>query len=345
MSTIHHAHLRTSPPQARKTAVKAARPAAFGAPKSFLKGNGKVKQNRDKPKEKEEDPVGCHQDDDDDDMATSFLQFCVTCDRQILVPNNSLLYCSERCKRMDAQHVSDYSSYVPMKNSTTSETDDGDRLGSRKPTLVPRAVPTPRPAPLARIPPEAHEGKSDLDPTEWKPKLAHRPTSDASKYLSQFHHTPPAYGSPRRGSPNRSVVFHTPSMDSIPAHAPSLSATPSASCTSSSSDSIVGTPYDFSHGPSMPNRPNPVHSRSVDLVTPHRKVPTAYSVPVKPIAHGDGKFSVKVEDFSGPTDTVENGDLSYAKRWNLISDSHGAGSGSLLTTSLGGASLGYQAGP
>lgn len=294
---------------------------------------------------------------------TGLTQDSVTCDRQILVPNNSLLYCSERyvirrpqnppngpadtrssCKRMDAQHVSDYSSYVPMKNSTTSETDDGDPLGSRKPTLVPRAVPTPRPAPLARIPPEAHEGKSDLDPTEWKPKLAHRPTSDASKYLSQFHHTPPAYGSPRRGSPNRSAVFHTRSMESIPVHAPSLSATPSASCTSSS-DSIVGTPYNFSNGPSMPNRPNPVHSRSVNLVTPHRKVPTAYSVLVKPIAHGDGKFSVKVEDFSGATDAVENGDLSYAKRWNLIPDCHGAGSGSLLTTSLGGASLGDQARP
>lgn len=74
MSTIRHAHLRTSPPQARKTAVKAARPAALGAPKLFLKGNGKVKQSKDNPKEKEESPIECD-GDDDDDMATSFLQF------------------------------------------------------------------------------------------------------------------------------------------------------------------------------------------------------------------------------------------------------------------------------
>ena len=70
MSTIHYAHLRTSPPQPRKTAVKAARPAALGAPKSFVR----VKQS--KPRERDEDPVDRDNDDDDnDDMATSFLQF------------------------------------------------------------------------------------------------------------------------------------------------------------------------------------------------------------------------------------------------------------------------------
>ncbi|KAL9042360.1 MAG: hypothetical protein Q9180_000652 [Flavoplaca navasiana] len=333
MSTIHYAHLRTSPPQARKTAVKAARPAALGAPKSFVR----VKQS--KPKEKEEDPVFRDDDDDSDDMATSFLQFCVTCDRQILVPNSSLLYCSERCKRMDAQHVSDYSSYVPTISPTSSENDDNDPMGSKKPPLVPRAVPTPRRAPSARIPPAAHEGKSDLDPTEWKPKPVHRSSSDATKYLSQFHRTPPAYGSPRRGSPHRPAALHSHTMGSVPMIAPSLSATPSASSTSSEDDSIAGTPYNFGNRPSMASRPNAVQSRSVNLVTPHPKVPTAYSVPVKPGAHAQSKVSIKVEDFSGAHVSVENGDLSYAKKWNLTPGHHGAGSGSLLTSSLGTASF------
>ncbi|KAL8999093.1 MAG: hypothetical protein Q9169_001981 [Polycauliona sp. 2 TL-2023] len=331
MSTLHHAHLRTSPPQARKTAVKAARPAALGAPKSFVK----IKQS--KAKEKDEEIVDCG--GDDDDMATSFLQFCVTCDRQILVPNNSLLYCSERCKHMDAQHVSDYSSYVPIGSPASSENGDSDLLGSEKPPLVPRAVPTPRPGPSARIPPEAHEGKSDLDPTEWKPKLAHRPTSDASKYLSQFHRTPPSYGSPRRGSPHRPAALHAQTMYSVPTNAPSLSATPSASSTSSEDDSVAGTPYDFGNRPSMPTRPNPVHSRSVNLVTPHPKVPTAYSVPTKPTAYGHRKVSIKVEDFSDAAVSVGNGDLSYAKKWDLTPGYHSAGSGSLLTHSLGASSF------
>ena len=243
------------------------------------------------------------------------------------------------CKRMDAQHVSDYSSYIPMNSPTSSENDDNDVLGSEKPPLVPRAVPTPRPGPSARIPPEAHEGKSDRYPTEWKPKLAHRPTSDASKYLGQFHRTPPSYGSPRRGSPHRPAALHSQTMYPVPTNAPSLSATPYASSTSSEDDSIAGTPYDFSNRPSMASRPNPVHSRSVNLVTPHPKVSTAFSAPNKPTSHSYGKISVKVEDFSEAPASVENGDLSYAKKWDLTPGYHNAGSGSLLTNSLGASSL------
>ncbi|KAL8928711.1 MAG: hypothetical protein Q9172_000774 [Xanthocarpia lactea] len=366
MSSVHHAHLRTSPPQARKSAVKAARPAALGAPKSFFRSNCKVKQGRDKSKGKGEEVIDCNDtaaaaaDDDDDDMATSFLQFwynlintgtwlsrlthdSVTCDRQILVPKNSLLYCSERCKRMDAQHVSDYSSYVPMNSPPSSENGDHDPLGSKKPSLVPRAVPTPRPASSARIPPEAHEGRSDLDPTEWKPKLSHCPSSDASMYLSQFHRTPPAYGSPRGGSHHRPAALRTQTADSVSMNAPSLSATPSASSTSSG-DSIAGTPYDFSERPSVPSRPDPVHSKSVNLVTPHQKVSTAYSVPFKPTAHGHRNVSLKVNAVAAVSvkNATWGSDLSYAKEWNLASGCHSAGSGR-LTTLLGAASSNHKA--
>ncbi|KAL8788651.1 MAG: hypothetical protein Q9213_001579 [Squamulea squamosa] len=336
---------------ARKTAVKAARPATLGAPKSTLQGNGKVKQAKDKPKEKEEEVIAC----DDGDMATSFLQFCVTCDRQILVPNNSLLYCSERCKRMDAQHVSDYSSYVSIQSPMSGESDDNDPLGSKNPPIVPPAIPTPRPDTSARIPPEAHEGKSDLDPTEWKPKshdnaiewkpkIPHRPTSDASKYLSQFHRTPPTLGSPRCGSSHRPTARLVQNTDSVSMNAPSLSATPSTSSTSSSSASIAGTPYDFIGRPSMCSRPSTVHSKSADLVTPQK---IAYSVPTKPKSSVHGKFSVKVSELAAPSVVVENAtwsssDLSYAKKWNWTPGRHIAGSGS-LTNLLGAANSGHKA--
>ncbi|KAL8858467.1 MAG: hypothetical protein Q9178_004965 [Gyalolechia marmorata] len=325
MSSVHHAYLRTSPPQARKSAVKAARPAALGAPKSFFRSNCKVRQGRDKSKGKEEEVIDCNDTAaaDDDDMATSFLQFW--------------------CKRMDAQHVSDYSSYVPMNSPTSSENGDHDPLGSKKPSLVPRAVPTPLPASSARIPPEAHEGRSDLDPTEWKPKLSHYPSSDASMYLSQFHRTPPAYGSPRHGSHHRPAALHTETVDSVSMNAPSLSATPSASSTSSG-DSIAGTPYDFSKRPSVHGRPDPVHSKSVNLVTPHQKVPAAHSVPFKLTAHGHRNVPLKVSAVAAVSvkNATWGSDLSYAKEWNLASGCHSAGSGN-LTTLLGSASFDHKA--
>ncbi|KAL8816350.1 MAG: hypothetical protein Q9223_004619 [Gallowayella weberi] len=328
----------------RKPGVKAARLAPLGASKPLLKSNGKARSGKDKDKAKEKEKAGEALDDNDpqdDDMATSFLQFCVTCDQQILVPNNSLLYCSERCKRIDAQHVSDYSSYVPMTSSVGNEPDDLDALGSKKPLLVPRAIPTPGPTASARIPPEAHEGKSDLDPTEWKPKLVHRTSSEASKYLGQFHRTPPAYGSPRRGSPYRPAATSTQTMSSVPMNAPSLSATPSASSTSSSGDSIAGTPSDSDNYLWMHRRPNPVHSKSVNLVTP-RKAPAAYSVPAKPVTRGGARFSAKVTDVASTTAVSEHmgmaSDLSYEK-WNLAVGCHSAGTGSLTTLLGGGANF------
>ncbi|KAL8731439.1 MAG: hypothetical protein Q9166_003414 [cf. Caloplaca sp. 2 TL-2023] len=314
MSSIHHAHLRTSPTQSRKTTVKAARAAPLGGPKPFLKGNGKSKHGKDKPKEKEDEVID--DDNDDDDMATSFPQFC--------------------CKRIDAQHVTDYDSYLPMSSPVSSELDDIDFFGSKEPRIVARAIPTPRPILSARIPPEAHEGKSDLDPTEWKPKLVHRPTSDASKYLSQFHRTPPAYGSPRRGSPHRPAAVSAQTMNSVLLNAPSLSATPSASSTSSG-DSSAGTPYDF-----VNHRPNPVHSKSVNLVTP-QKAPTAYSVPAKPTAGGQ-KLTLGVSDLSALalSDNVGlSSDLSYEKKCNMAASYRGLGTGS-LTRMLGGTSLDHK---
>ncbi|KAI4259279.1 MAG: hypothetical protein LQ352_000819 [Teloschistes flavicans] len=350
MSANRYVNLRTSPPQSRKTTVKTPRPAPLGLPKPSSKNHSKSKHSTDKVKEKDLGPAATY---DDDDMATGFPQFCVNCDRQILVPNNSLLYCSERyfspslllstdtvfkrtslstltvllihsCKHMDAEHVTDYNLYTV--NSPSSSPDmDHDSLGCRKRPIIERAIPTPRPVTSARIPPVDHEGKSDLDPTEWKPKLAHCPTSDASKYLSQFHRTPPAYGSPRRQSPSRPIApVHAQTMSSLPRTAPSLSATPSVSSASSGDESIEGTPYDFANR-SLPHRPTT--NKSVELITPKKKQQSAYSVPAKPVSENVGVLS---------------NDLSYEKKWRVF-DGHGHGPGS-LTTLLGSTHLDHKTG-
>ncbi|TGZ76681.1 hypothetical protein EX30DRAFT_230820 [Ascodesmis nigricans] len=39
--------------------------------------------------------------DTDPSMAQSFLPYCAHCEKQIVIPNNSILYCSERCRRKD----------------------------------------------------------------------------------------------------------------------------------------------------------------------------------------------------------------------------------------------------
>ncbi|KAL9586909.1 MAG: hypothetical protein Q9212_000581 [Teloschistes hypoglaucus] len=319
MSSTRYVNLRTCPPQSRKTAVKNSRPAPAGVPKAPSKTHSKSKHSTDKVKEKD---VGLGDNYDDDDMTTGFPHFCVNCDRQILVPNNYLLYCSERCKRMDAEHVTDFNLYT-LSSPPSSPDEKHDAFGCRKRPIIERAVPTPRPAPSARIPPVTHDGKSDLDPTEWKPKLAHRPTSDASKYLSQFHRTPPTYGSPRRQSPSRPAApVHAQTMSSLSMTAPSLSATPSVSSSSSGDESVEGTPYDFANR-SLPHRPTTI--KSVDLITPKKKQQTAYSVPAMPVSENVGVLS---------------NDLSYEKKWRAF-DGRGPSTGS-LTTLLGSVHLDHK---
>lgn len=206
-------------------------------------------------------------------MASSFLQFCAMCEKQIVVPNSSILYCSESCRRRD--------SFVPTTNlylNLMSPTEIGpsahsdsnfDLSGSRSPAHVAAMQPTPRPTSDARIPPVAHNGKSDLDPTEWKPaeptlmesksppspkdgkpKLPLRTGNEAFSYLSKFHRSNDSLSSKRRptlGHDRSTLSSRT---------APSLSHTPTAS--TSSEESLSGTPYEFVARPtlSMPTTTN-----------------------------------------------------------------------------------------
>lgn len=45
-------------------------------------------------------------DDDEESGMASFLQFCTTCEKQILTPDSSILYCSEACRRRDSRPTS-----------------------------------------------------------------------------------------------------------------------------------------------------------------------------------------------------------------------------------------------
>lgn len=123
-----------------------------------------------------------------------------------------------------------------------------------------------------------HDGKSDLDPTEWKPaettrterrsptksgewkpKLPHRPSSEASSFLGKFHRSSDSLASKRRPmiGHGRSTVSNRTT--------PSLSHTPTAS--TSSEESLAGTPYEFVVRPalSMPSTSAAQVSKGIDV--------------------------------------------------------------------------------
>lgn len=129
MSSTHHAHayLRTSPPAVKKPAVKGPPRSALSSRitashKLTLRGGNKSKAKPEKEKERGKQKKDVEEEDeglaegDKEAMGTSFLQYwypcrdtagwgalsltseldSAMCEKQIVVPNNSILYCSER---------------------------------------------------------------------------------------------------------------------------------------------------------------------------------------------------------------------------------------------------------
>ncbi|MCJ1470604.1 hypothetical protein MMC07_009250 [Pseudocyphellaria aurata] len=318
MSATHNprAYLRTSPPHVRKAIARASRPAPLsksqGVPKASLKGN------KAKTLGREEDTVV----DEEDDMGSSFLQYCAMCEKQIVVPNNSILYCSENCRRKDGCQAPASSPYLPLfspsLNHYISGEDCEDILGLKARNASARqqsadSLLSPR------IPPLTHEGKSDLDPSEWKPNLSPRSSSEAFQYLSQFHRSSASLAPSRRPTlPTRRTTA------SVAITTPSLSHTPTTS--TSSDESLAGTPYEFATRPLLP-RHDPTYSasagtKSVDLVIPH--LPSAFSVPVSGIAV-DTKLSSTAKKCDLESTTI-TGDANFGKRWVVGSPGPAAGS-------------------
>ncbi|GLI77947.1 hypothetical protein PoHVEF18_006244 [Penicillium ochrochloron] len=245
---------------------------------------------------------GINKADDDFDMAASFLNFCAMCERQITIPNNTILYCSESCRRKDSAKplsasLPSTSTLSNRMSSTTNHTYTHYSSTSSPPTsppLSPRTIVAPMtptvissstPVPSIRIPATIHDGKSDLDPTEWKPVLGARTdssssssatsttsgislaTSDAWGYLSQFHGGATTLLARRSHHSTTSLstldVAGTPSLT----HAPSVA----SSVSSTTSDEHE---HEHEHRP-LPPRHNPFFSLShaaekgMALVVPH----------------------------------------------------------------------------
>ncbi|RAH45910.1 uncharacterized protein BO95DRAFT_453022 [Aspergillus brunneoviolaceus CBS 621.78] len=221
------------------------------------------------------------EDDRQPEMAASFLNFCAMCERQITVPDNTLLYCSESCRRKDSHKPlsASFSSAPSMSSSSTPPS---------SPLMSPRMIVAPltptrsstRLSSSARIPGEWLDIKTDQDPSEWKPVIpmgngAHSvATSDAWKYLSQFHNDDRGVPLRRPGLGHRSSASLTTLMSST-GPVPSLIHTPStvASSFSSNASDYMSQMHDPAYRP-LPPRHNPHFcsssaAKGVELVVPH----------------------------------------------------------------------------
>ena len=151
-----------------------------------------------------------------------------------------LIYQSS-CRRKDGNKSFTADSYLRGYNTSIATSPEPmDVVGLTIRSVVARRRPTVLSDDVSK-PPMLHHFKSDLDPTEWKPDLTHRSTSEANNYLSQFHRSPSSLTMSRRPAlKGRS----TTSALTMAQTAPSLSHTPTTSMTSSEG-SIAGTPYEF----------------------------------------------------------------------------------------------------
>ncbi|KIW10810.1 hypothetical protein PV08_10109 [Exophiala spinifera] len=228
--------------------------------------------------------AGCTQDKD---MAATFLQYCAMCERQISHPSNSILYCSEACRRKDsAKPLSASAMSISSPPASPLAVSTPPMRGAVKSSSSPEYFVT-----SSRIPTDIHHFKSDLDPTEWKPKLPHRSSgsSEAFRYLSRFHDTMTASANVGAGvgdvADRPLSVCHksTTSLSTMPSTAtttPSLGNTPTTASTSF--DSRYEYDFAFNLRP-LPPRQNPMYSYSasashvkgIDLVTPHIPPPPA----------------------------------------------------------------------
>ncbi|KAF4535363.1 Life-span regulatory factor [Lasiodiplodia theobromae] len=126
-----HAHHR-NPSHSKRAAQSHPRVSRPALLKRSSKSANKVPQLA--AQRKDEEP-------EDDAMAASFLNFCTVCEKQIIVPNNSILYCSESCRKKDnTKTITFEPSPPPTPYSLRSYEDfspSRDIVPPRSPTAIP----------------------------------------------------------------------------------------------------------------------------------------------------------------------------------------------------------------
>ncbi|KAG9585610.1 hypothetical protein KCU84_g13735, partial [Aureobasidium melanogenum] len=222
---------------------------------------------------------------EDEDMA-GLPQFCATCEKQILTPAcNSILYCSESCRRKDHNKPLSHS-ILPSEPSPQPTTPRSSYFfDDHQPEILPMRSPT-----VVRPPSLAFSDDSfDLSAGEEQPKYR-RSESDGSRWLSQFHHN---------------SADHSPRRASYDPYTPSLSHTPT---------SLLSTAGSYLSTRPLPGRKNPYSasfsSLSVDLVTP--VVNTESLTAPTDLSHQSA--SLRSSASTSTAFRVVEGEMSYGKK-------------------------------
>ncbi|KAF2027598.1 hypothetical protein EK21DRAFT_71604 [Setomelanomma holmii] len=228
--------------------------------------------------------------DDEDSMAVSFLNFCTVCEKQIITPSNSILYCSESCRNKDTEKSFTFA-HEPYSSPTTPFANFSfEDLHYRD--IVPQRSPT---QPESKRSSCAFSDISLDDNTMSIDEKSQPLDSEALRYLRQFQ----SYKHPAE-----TVRPYRPRYNRASTSQVSFSAAPSLSHTPASSFSY-SLPYTPATARPLPPRHNPnsasYGSKSIDLVTPV----TAPSSP-KSYSHKSPAISTT------STSTIE-GEIVYAK--------------------------------
>lgn len=170
-----------------------------------------------------------------------------------------------RCRRKDTNK--------PISLPTTPAVSPPSTAPSSPRAILPPSTPTGisyMDYPSTRFPADVHHAKSDLDPTEWKPKgTRNLRNSEAHRYLSQFHRA-----SMSISDENEKIETTRPPMHRSHTSMTSRMSTPSLASTPTTATSSLSMDYDFSTR-ALPPRHNPMYSASagmtkdIGLVTPH----------------------------------------------------------------------------
>ncbi|RVD85640.1 uncharacterized protein DFL_003956 [Arthrobotrys flagrans] len=214
-------------------------------------------------------------------MAASFLPFCSFCEKQIVIPNNGILYCSEACRRRDRDTKSNPNS-VPISGSAPLQHHGGfgswstppisPRLGYADiapPNLIAPSSPTSAHSiPLARTVsnPSGDYGHVSFSPPSDSIPLHRRPAYEMSY---------PSMSAPPSPTSSSGVFLPSKRPHHLPRNntftsAPSLANSPATSTSSHGAYNPyqgnlarplppIRNPYSYSHNSSP---------RSIDLVTP-----------------------------------------------------------------------------
>ncbi|KAK7556890.1 life-span regulatory factor-domain-containing protein [Phyllosticta citricarpa] len=202
------------------------------------------------------------EDDDDDLMAASFLNFCTVCEKQIIVPNNSILYCSESCRKKDNTKELSFEPSPPPTPYGSFFFDDTSSSRDILPPRSPTAVPAKR---LSYGFSDASEDESDWHDIE-KPR---QQETEATRYLRSFPRSSTELDLRRPVRPQHNRASTAMVLPTTHSAAPSLSHTPTSTLS-------VSMPFTPSNRPLLPRRhPHSTSSRngSIDLVNPFVTAP------------------------------------------------------------------------